>query len=168
MQFSFKLHNGKHIIKDTDKVTLAFHSEEDARRWHSAFQAVIGDLPGKSGFEVTILTCSFNCYSSRGRASSNVLLVVTCDRGMIHEEVTCSQMWFLPCQLSYFHVPRGMCWGAVKKRVPNPTRHTNSAATAAATHLSNHSIGGLGPRVGAVSRSHHADSRHVCSPLLLG
>lgn len=55
VQFSFKLHNGKHIIKDTDKVTLAFYSEEEARLWHTTFQSVIRDIAAKSAPEVSFL-----------------------------------------------------------------------------------------------------------------
>ncbi|EIE22257.1 DUF1336-domain-containing protein [Coccomyxa subellipsoidea C-169] len=49
--FCFKLHNGKHLIKDTDKVTLAFHNEEEARLWYTTFQTVIGDLAAKAAAE---------------------------------------------------------------------------------------------------------------------
>lgn len=52
LQFCFKLHNGKHLIKDTDKVTLAFHNEEEARLWYTTFQTVIGDLAAKAAAEV--------------------------------------------------------------------------------------------------------------------
>lgn len=47
-QFSFKLHNGKHLIKDTDKTTLAFNSAEEAQRWHETFKAVIKELAAKA------------------------------------------------------------------------------------------------------------------------
>lgn len=52
MQWAFKLHNGRHIIKDTDKTTLAFNNADDARQWHQTFQSVIADLAAKQGVEV--------------------------------------------------------------------------------------------------------------------
>ena len=52
LQWAFKLHNGRHIIKDTDKTTLAFNNADDARQWHSTFQSVIADLAAKQGVEV--------------------------------------------------------------------------------------------------------------------
>ena len=57
-QWAFKLHNGRHIIKDTDKTTLAFNNADDARQWHSTFQSVIADLSAKQGVEVrSAMTC---------------------------------------------------------------------------------------------------------------
>ncbi len=58
MQWAFKLHNGRHIIKDTDKTTLAFNNADDARQWHSTFQSVIADLAAKQGVEVR---CALKC-----------------------------------------------------------------------------------------------------------
>ena len=52
LQWAFKLHNGRHIIKDTDKTTLAFNNADDARQWHQTFQSVIADLAAKQGVEV--------------------------------------------------------------------------------------------------------------------
>ena len=44
-----QLHNGKHLIKDTDKTTtLAFNSAEEAQRWHETFKAVIKELAAKA------------------------------------------------------------------------------------------------------------------------
>ena len=54
LQWAFKLHNGRHIIKDTDKTTLAFNSADEAKQWHQAFQSVIADLAAKQGVEVSI------------------------------------------------------------------------------------------------------------------
>ena len=54
LQWAFKLHNGRHIIKDTDKTTLAFNSADEAREWHQAFQSIIADLAAKQGVEVSI------------------------------------------------------------------------------------------------------------------
>jgi hypothetical protein len=69
VQFYFKLHNPKHLIKDTDKVTLAFHTEEEAKTWHETFQAVIADLAAKrSALEVP-------CSSSSPR-TRRLLLVL--------------------------------------------------------------------------------------------
>ena len=48
VQHSFKIHNGKHLIKDTDKTTLAFTSAEEAQRWHETFKAVIKELAAKA------------------------------------------------------------------------------------------------------------------------
>ena len=53
LQWAFKLHNGRHIIKDTDKTTLAFNSADEAREWHQAFQSIIADLAAKQGVEVS-------------------------------------------------------------------------------------------------------------------
>ncbi|CAK0780512.1 hypothetical protein CVIRNUC_005077 [Coccomyxa viridis] len=49
--WSFKIHNGRHIIKDTDKTTLAFNNADDARLWHQTFQSIIADLAAKQGVE---------------------------------------------------------------------------------------------------------------------
>ena len=53
LQWSFKIHNGRRIIKDTDKTTLAFNNADDARLWHQTFQSIIADLAAKQGVEVS-------------------------------------------------------------------------------------------------------------------
>ena len=55
-QHSFKIHNGKHLIKDTDKTTLAFSSAEEAQRWHETFKAVIKELAAQA-VEVRAASC---------------------------------------------------------------------------------------------------------------
>ena len=70
MQWSFKLHNGRHIIKDTDKTTLAFNNADDARLWHQTFQSVIADLAAKQGVEVScsqsVIAPGYGLYRSLG------------------------------------------------------------------------------------------------------
>lgn len=77
MQFSFKLHNPKHLIKDTDKVTLAFEAEEQARTWHATFYGVIAELAAKRAPEVpAFYPLSLNahlCISLESHAATNGL-----------------------------------------------------------------------------------------------